>query len=936
MDIESIFKELKLESFIAIDFETTGLSPYEDRVIEVAAIKYHNGLETDRYSTLVNPNRDISSLITGITSISNKMVRNAPDEENIIDDLIYFLEDLPLVAHNISFDWNVLNEMAKRYGRDVQKHELYDTLQLARSLLFDQPVFNLGALAEYYGSSSVGSHRAIKDTENCGMLFINLVKVLSGYSLEVISKTLALIGKNDIPNKSLYINYANALTIIGNLKEGLTNNKVERDQRPNTFLWEGSNNSEEISGEDVFDEGGLLNLILNNYEKRKNQIKYAKQSEKILNSQNAIGVIEAGTGLGKSISYLYSAFKRARQADEMGPVVIACHTKNLQDQLFYKDLPLLAKAMDIDISAVMLKGRKNYICKTRFDWLLSDSITLEEKDVESLLPVLFWQEWTKSGDISECSGFFNSRRTWLQSLICCDIGFCTGDICKRNHGCYYGNVRKVLFQAPIIIANHSLLLTEAERPGFLPEFDTVIVDEAHNLIKSAYDQFKISLTPSSVSHLLQNIDPSHRRSKKWNNMLMAIDNINKDIGKIRDSIVKDIKTAQDNFLSFINELSSEHINLLNLNSSYQEKPIIQSIDLIYDPVNYELELFKGSLRSLHQSVERLRALILKIDPTRKDFKLLHSTLEQGVENITSIIIAISSLTENQDYNWVYWMEGSYNKSKKSNQDVSISLFASPIDVSENLYNKFFDKLNNCLLTSATLKVDDSFDYFLNRVGISNHENLIISEYKSPFLYQDQVKFYQYGGLNDISGSAERIADIIHHLYNQFNQRIMVLFTSVRLLSDTAKILKLKSGGRDLPLFAQVSGASKPAIINGMLKHKNGILFGTNSFWEGVDLPGELLEILVLVKLPFDVPSDPLIKSYSESLNQNGANSFMEYSVPECVIKYKQGFGRLIRTSYDSGLFISLDNRIINKRYGGIFLESIPVNPKIFEEYSEIK
>ena len=936
MDIESIFKELKLETFIAIDFETTGLSPYDDRVIEVAAIKYHKGLETDRYTTLVNPNRDISSLITSITTISNKMVRKAPDEENIIDDLIYFLDDCPLVAHNINFDWNVLNEMAKRYGRDVKRHDLYDTLQLARSLLFDQPVFNLGALSEYYGSSSAGSHRAIKDTENCGMLFINLVNVLSGYSLEVVSKTLALIGKHNIPNKKLYINYANALTVKGSLKEGLSNTQVERDQRPNVFRWEGKNEPDDISGEDVFDEGGLLSSILTNYEKRINQIKYANQSKAILDSENTIGVIEAGTGLGKTVAYLYSAFKRVEKADESGPVVIACHTKNLQDQLFYKDLPLLAQAMDINISAVMLKGRKNYICKTRFDWLLSDSITLEEKDIESLLPVLFWLEWTKSGDISECSGFFNSRRTWLQSLICCDIGFCTGDICKKNHGCYYGNIRKVLFQAPIIIANHSLLLTEAERPGFLPEFGTVIVDEAHNLIKSAYDQFKISLTPSSVNHLLQSIDPSHKRSKKWNNMLMAIDDINKDVGKTRDSIAKNIKATQDNFSNFIIELSNEHINLFNLNSSYQEKPIIQSIELIYDPVNYELELFKSSLRNLHQSVERLRALILKIDPSRKDFKLLHSTLEQGSENVMSIIIAISSLTEEQDYNWVYWMEGSYNKSKKSNQEVSVSLFASPIDVSENLYNKFFDKLNNCLLTSATLRVDNSFDYFLNRVGISKHENLIISEFKSPFLYQDQVKFYQYGGLNDISNSAERIADIIHHLHNQFNQRIMVLFTSVRLLSDTAKILKLKSGGRDLPLFAQVSGASKPAIINGMLKHKNGILFGTNSFWEGVDLPGELLEILVLVKLPFDVPSDPLIKSYSESLNQSGTNSFMEYSVPECVIKYKQGFGRLIRTSYDSGFFISLDNRIIKKRYGGIFLDSIPVDPIIFEEYSSIK
>ena len=181
-----------------------------------------------------------------------------------------------------------------------------------------------------------------------------------------------------------------------------------------------------------------------------------------------------------------------------------------------------------------------------------------------------------------------------------------------------------------------------------------------------------------------------------------------------------------------------------------------------------------------------------------------------------------------------------------------------------------------------------------------------------------------------------IGDLVYHLHKSLSKRIMVLFTSIKALTDTARHLHAKPGGRDLPLFAQVRGASRPAIIKGMHQHPNGILFGTNSFWEGIDLPGDLLEILILVKLPFDVPSEPLVKSYSDFINKMGGNSFMDYSLPEAAIRFRQGFGRLIRTTYDAGKFICLDNRIVVKRYGEIFSQSLPVDMTIFSEMDSIR
>jgi ATP-dependent DNA helicase DinG len=181
-----------------------------------------------------------------------------------------------------------------------------------------------------------------------------------------------------------------------------------------------------------------------------------------------------------------------------------------------------------------------------------------------------------------------------------------------------------------------------------------------------------------------------------------------------------------------------------------------------------------------------------------------------------------------------------------------------------------------------------------------------------------------------------IGELVYHLHKTLGKRTMVLFTSRKALTDTANYLKGKPGGRDLPLFAQTRGASRPGIIKGMHQHPNGILFGTNSFWEGVDLPGDLLEILILVKLPFDVPSEPLVKSYSEFVSRMGGNSFMEYTVPECAIRFRQGFGRLIRTTYDAGKFICLDNRIVTKRYGQVFARSLPVEMTTFSEMDSIR
>ena len=935
MKKKRLLKELNLSSYVAIDFETTGLDPNHDKIIEVAAILFKDGEPKKTFSTLVNPGKNIPSFITGITGISNSMVSQSPKESEIINDLMKIIGSHPVVAHNVKFDWSFIESLCKRYNLDIPSNPLYDTLQLARSVLFDHPVFNLSALSEFYGLDASGSHRAEKDTENCGIIFLHLLDELMCYNLEEISKVLSIIDKYEIPNKKLYVDTANLLIKSGDLKDPIKKRLKSREYVEPNYEFHGNEDIKNLTASDVFGLDGVLSNKYNWFEDRANQVEYANTCDDILSS-NKSGVLEAGTGLGKSMGYLFSAIKRKYETDSRGPVVIACNTKHLQDQLFYKDLPKLTEALNTSVKAVLIKGRKNYLCRTRFDWFVSDRNNIKSSDVEVILPIVFWLQQTKSGDLSECNGFFNSRRAWIASLICSDTGFCTGDICGRNNGCYYGPLRKSLYEADILVANHSLLLTDAKVSGILPEHDTVIIDEVHNLVKGGYDQFKINLDYNGVMSLLRSINPSNPRSRRWNNILLSIEEGETSLKLLKEKLINDIDKVKISFELFMEDLSRNSEGQFDISKAYQERPIIQSISKEYSSLSKSLSSFSNNSQSLLVCFINLRNFILKIDANRSKYLYLHSILDKGLENLNILNESISLLTQNQNNEWVYWKEGFFSGNKDIENQLQVSLHASKIDISEELRNNLYEKNSNIILTSATIKVEESFGYFLQRNGLTENDNIITRDYVSPFSYQDQVKYFQYGGSKDITSDINELSDLIYHVHKTFNKRTMVLFTSVRMLENVSKKIKERLGGKKIPLFAQSRGASKPSIIKGMHSNENALLFGTNSFWEGVDLPGELLEILIVVKLPFDVPSDPLIKSYSNYLDVNGINSFMNYTIPECAIRFRQGFGRLIRTTFDSGIFISLDNRIVTKRYGDVILNSIPADPQIFKDYHSIQ
>ena len=942
MDRSELLSSLKLDRFIAFDFETTGLQVETDRAIEVAAIMFKDGKPAEKFVTLINPQIPISDLIADITGITNEMVAESPFEKEIIDDLFEFLGDYPIVAHNTPFDLSFLRAMAERHNKEFIERKCYDTLTLSRAFLFFQPTHNLSAVSEYFNLSSEGAHRAEKDTENCGEVFIELVHEVASYNLDLISNIITFLNPFEVHNKDLFINIGNLLTKKGNLKTAIVSSELAKPQNKNIFFHDAKTNINTTNSVDVFGENGLLNQTFDSYELRPNQINFSEYVDNILSGQGGIGVIEAGTGLGKSMAYLYPAIKYSHDNSNENPIILSCYTKHLQDQLFNNDLPTLTKAIDTSIKAVLLKGRNNYLCKTRLRWLINSSDKmLSGEEAMNLLPVLVWLEHTSTGDLDECPGFSNGFTYRLMGLIQSEQGFCTSSICAKHDGCFFGPLRKVAYQSNLIVVNHALLISDAQSKskiddsmGFLPENNAVIIDEAHNLPKAAYHQLTLSFDHRSLNYVLDRIDPKHNHSVRWNNKLRTIAAIHSKFEISRSTLSGLVEEGRDLIKIFFDKMTSNAYHHFDPNSKYSTKIIIDDLNEHFTPLEKELNELKSALHSLRNHIRKLREDLLDIDETREDFIEIHQLFDRSEGSLSDILILTESITSNQNKEYVYWYEGNFRTISGATQLI-LTVNMAPIQPGIELANSIFKSIDFCILTSATLRTKLSFDYFLNRVGLDSIEFDDVSStvYESPFSYNDQVTYLQYAG-ND-SQRPDIIAKTILHCHRKFNKRMMVLFTSRAQLDNTSQLLRQLSPKADLPIFAQKRQTSRMGLIRGMKQVKNGILLGTNAFWEGVDLPGDLLEVLMIIKMPFDVPTEPTVKAYGKMIEERGGNSFMDYALPESVIRFRQGFGRLIRTTYDEGIFIVMDDRIINKRYGISFSESIPVQMQVFRHIDDI-
>ena len=607
--------------------------------------------------------------------------------------------------------------------------------------------------------------------------------------------------------------------------------------------------------------------------------------------------VEAPTGVGKTFAYLVPAVLYAKQQQKA--VIISTHTINLQEQIITHDIPRLEKMLNCDINAVVAKGKGNYLCLRRFYESIDTAQYLIAFDGTSgdLARLTKWANLTKTGDFSEMKRQISPL---LKSQVCGEWGNCPGPNCDYYKACHVQRAKRAVMNAEIIIANHAkffsaLALDEAKArqngelhddEKALPDYCAVILDEGHTVEDAASNHLGFTTDSISIKAILNKL-----YNPEKNTGVFAGAQYNKEQQMLRDA-----KTRVEAFFDSLDQWLS--------------LPGNNELPLRYNTPNHIPHWLEDTFTELLSNLEKLKA--------QEDDEARKAEMNSALEMLTEANDTMSKFFSMSLPDHVYW----FDRLNQRSGDISLNIV--PIDVSNVLQFYLYNK-PPVIITSATLAVNGDISYFQRRIGFTNSTPLILD---SPFDYGRQVKMYIGRSLPEPSG--DRIVDNyiphLEHFLTLTNGHAFVLFTSYAVMDRTAEKMEAFFRKKKIELLLQGDRLHPRQMLEEFRKSKNAVIFGTASFWTGVDVPGDALINVIITKLPFSVPTHPLTKARCDRIEAQGGNSFSDYSIPEAVLKFRQGFGRLIRTQEDQGIVVVLDSRIVTKRYGQAFLNSIPECP----------
>jgi ATP-dependent DNA helicase DinG len=913
--------------FVVIDLETTGFRPDFDEIIEFAAVHVRDGDIVSEMSTLVRPKRSIPMVVSDLTGIDDAMVRDAPSLADALRTFMDFIGPYNIAGHNVAFDLKFVETACDACFFPQQPTSLsLDSLALARIVLPRQGEYGLGALTKSLSLEHDDKHRALADARATAHLLYALRNIATKkFSEDTIHELCRLAGNvsplyaawfDDVRNHLEPTHPVRRLQVI----QGLAFTAVAPDSESGPKRNAQSDNPLPAADHSstLLSEDGPLPTIFPQFEARESQQKMAEAiATALTNSQHLM--VEAGTGTGKSLAYLVPAALHAHQHDKR--VVVATHTLALQDQIEHRDFSILKRILPFEAKLAIFKGRTNYLClrKVRQE---TDGVVLTSNpiDTQVLMMLVAWLAETSHGLREELSISNAVSTVWQR--VQSESESCIGKRCAFFKGCYYFRAKNEASNADIVVTNHSLVFSDIRAGNrILPTYDDLILDEAHHVAEVATKhlgaELYLAAFHSGIGRLwreggrggvLADIRRRYQGDSREAEMQAELERIEAGLSTLR--------SLADACFTALAVLLPDKVSEYRLTGNIAGTEAWMTFQDLVAQIARERVTLNERVNWLETFAER--------DPdTDRSARVLDAS---GFLSAVTEQVSVLEQAVNLPADEVVWLERSGPKDRPF-----WSIHLAPISVASRLRESIFEAKDSVIMTSATLMVDGGFQYVMSQLGLDRAEDtgrLQTMTVSSPFNLRRQARLCVPSDIPDMARlspdeAATWLSEALYKLALCSSGRLLALFTSHALIKATASRLRTPLQTSGLALYAQGVTGNRTQVLRAFKDNPESVLLGAQSFWEGIDLPGDELTTLVIVRLPFTPPTHPVTEARHERIQTSGGNPFLEDSLPEAIVRFRQGFGRLIRTATDKGVVVVYDRRIIASRYGKSFLRSVP-------------
>ncbi len=937
-----------MRTLVSLDIETTGFDPERDAILEIGIVRFRGEDVLEEWSSLIDPQRPVPHKITELTGITDDMVKR--EGISLWDGLgkaQQIIGNAPIIGHNIAFDLGFFRSL--KTPPLFTKNTALDTFELASILVPHAGRYSLGALAAELGISLPESHRAMADARTAHQLYLRIFEravALPPKIVEEISAHASLSGWTladfwrDVKEEQSRGAFSAS---IGAQLRRLTPGG-QRQKNPSAVLrrraalqaepLEPTGRNQPLDLERVaatLASDGPFAAQFPGYEVRPQQVEMLRQIGQTFN-EGGVALIEAGTGVGKSLAYLIPAMMWAMQNGER--VVVSTNTINLQEQLADKDAPAVIRILGEAGRAAVMKGKGRYLCPNRFAELRRNGPKTAD-EARLLTKILIWLPNTLTGDGDELFMPTPEERAIFQHLSA-QNPICNANTCSATD-CFFNQARRLAASAHIVIVNHALLVADiAVENRALPEYNYLIVDEAHHLEAAATDALTYRLDRDEIQRVLSDLGhASETRQAGGSGLLaeiaaktpalLALEQ-SAAINNLCDQAMQAVSAAGASNITFFDELGEfiadeisgdapDYVQRVRLTRALRNQSGWVRVEIAFGNFQRDLDALARQLNNLLKTLLEAASLV-------SDADALVLRLHGAIRFITEASEKLTGMFAKPSDDRVYWVE--VEMPRKATRQPRLTLNVAPLHVG-SLMQQLWQKKRAVVLTSATLRTSaangssqPSFDYIKSRLSAPDAETLALG---SPFDYASSTLLYLVTDIPEPNqeGYQQAVERGLIEFFRASEGRGLALFTSYSALRATSRAIAPALMRDDILVFEQGDGTSRRAMVERFRAAERAVMLGTKSFWEGVDIQGEKLSALAICKLPFDVPTDPIFAARSETFD----NPFNEYSVPETVLRFRQGFGRLIRSKSDRGVIVVLDRRLLTKSYGTAFLNALP-------------